>query len=68
MADKLLSPHQLRAHARRHREAAMAMDDPKRRKQHLVLAEEYESLAKASEAERAWVRSTGPVLTPRTIS
>jgi hypothetical protein len=68
MADKLLSPDQLRAHARRHREAAMAMDDPKRRKQHLVLAEEYETLAKASETERASLRSTGPLPTPRTTS
>ena len=52
MVEKLQSPEELRAHARRHRAAAMAADDPRRRGSHLLLAEEYDKLAAAVETER----------------
>jgi hypothetical protein len=40
-----LSGDDCRAHAKRHRDAADRATDPKLRKQHLVLAAEYEKMA-----------------------
>lgn len=51
MAEKLLSPAELRARARRHRETAMAAEDPQRRKLYVLLAKEFDDLAAAMEAE-----------------
>ncbi len=52
MADQLPSPAELRMQARHHREKALQAIDPKYRKMHLAVADEFEKLAAAVEAER----------------
>ncbi|MBV8537910.1 MAG: hypothetical protein JO128_20100 [Alphaproteobacteria bacterium] len=56
MADQLPSPAELRTQARHHREAALQVADPKARTMHLTVAEEFEKLAAAVEAELAETR------------
>lgn len=53
MADQLPSPAELRSQARHHREKALQAADPDNRKMHLTVADEFEKLAEAIEAERA---------------
>lgn len=51
MAEQLPSPAELRTQARHHRERALQATDPKNRKMHLTVADEFEKLAEAIEAE-----------------
>ncbi len=52
MVEKLPSPTELRAQARRHREAAAREPDPQTREARLTLAAEYEKLAQEVEQHR----------------
>ena len=51
MAGQLPSPAELRTQARHHREKALKATDPKTRQMHLTVADEFEKLAEAVEAE-----------------
>ncbi|HEX9466342.1 MAG TPA: hypothetical protein VGB82_27405 [Alphaproteobacteria bacterium] len=52
MAETLPDPDHLRAQARHHREEALKTKDPAARAQRLLVADEYEKLANAIEAEQ----------------
>jgi hypothetical protein len=52
MAEQLPNPAELRTQARDHREKALQATDPTTRKMHVTVAEEFEKLAEAVEAER----------------
>jgi hypothetical protein len=51
MADKLPNPREMRAKARQHREAALQTKDVQSRRLQLRVADEYDLLADAIEAE-----------------
>ena len=51
MADQLPSPAELRKQAQHHRDKASQASDPATRKMHLTVADEFEKLAEAVEAE-----------------
>lgn len=56
MAETLPDPDHLRAQARHHREEALRTTDPTARAQRLLVADEYEKLANAIEAEQGPVQ------------
>ena len=66
MVDKLPSPAELRAQARRYRDQAFQTADAQDRRVHLIVADEYNQLAEAIEAELAFDESRrAPRASPR---